>query len=79
MLRVSSTPCVLPERKLVQQRSVVKARRCQKISCSAMPDMVELSATIGKGLTLWVMFTSGLNYFMYRRINRKYNDNDKNK
>lgn len=35
---------------------------------------------IGKEMILWVMFTSGLNYFMYRDIREKQNkDKDKDK
>ena len=48
-----------------------KRRVPQKISCGL--DMSELSYHVGKGLTLWVMFTSGLNWLYYRNI-RKKND-----
>lgn len=34
-------------------------------------DPNEASRIVGKGLTLWVLFTSGLNWIMYKRINKK--------
>lgn len=34
-------------------------------------DPVEMSKTIGKGLTLWVFFTSSLNWMHYRSMTRK--------
>jgi len=30
-------------------------------------DPVQLSATVGKGITLWVLFTSTLNWMYYRK------------
>ena len=35
----------------------------------------ETAYLVGKGLTLWVMFTSGLNYLMYRKIRKDHEDN----
>lgn len=34
-------------------------------------DPVQLSATVGKGLTLWVLFTSTLNWMYYRNKSKK--------
>ncbi len=34
-------------------------------------DPVELSKTVGKGLTLWVLFTSTLNWMYYRNQQKK--------
>ena len=34
-------------------------------------DPVELSKTLGKGLTLWVLFTSSLNWLYYRNKTKK--------
>lgn len=48
----------------------VKPKIGRGLKASASLDPVELSKTVGKGLTLWVLFTSGLNWLMYRRINK---------
>lgn len=34
-------------------------------------DPVEMSKTLGKGITLWVLFTSTLNWMYYRNKTRK--------
>jgi hypothetical protein len=37
-------------------------------------DPVETSRVIGKGITLWVLFTSALNWLHYKKINDKRNE-----
>lgn len=56
-------------------RSIVRLKRLNVIR--AHIDPVEVSKTVGKGITLWVLFTSGLNWIFYKRINDLKNKNDK--
>ena len=42
-------------------------KRTQVIKPKCAVDPVQLSATVGKGLTLWVLFTSTLNWMYYRK------------
>ena len=46
----------------------LKARKPLKVKNGVDP--VELSKTVGKGLTLWVLFTSSLNWLYYRNKTR---------
>lgn len=46
---------------------VVQKRKVTKASI----DPVEVSKTVGKGLTLWVLFTSTLNWMYYRNKTKK--------
>lgn len=43
----------------------------RKILTKASVDPVELSKTLGKGITLWVLFTSSLNWLYYRNKTKK--------
>lgn len=45
-------------------RNKAKARKPLRVKNGVDP--VELSKTVGKGLTLWVLFTSSLNWLYYR-------------
>lgn len=42
-------------------------KRTQVVKPKCAVDPVQLSATVGKGLTLWVLFTSTLNWMYYRK------------
>jgi hypothetical protein len=52
-------------------RPMVRIARPPRKLIVAQVDPVEVSRIVGKGLTLWVLFTSGLNWLMYRKINKK--------
>lgn len=45
--------------------------RVKRIPPTSSVDPVELSATVGKGITLWVLFTSSLNWLYYRNKTKK--------
>ena len=57
--------------KVALSRPVV-ARPCHRRRpiVKAAVDPVEVSKHVGKGLTLWVLFTSTLNWLYYRDINK---------
>ena len=47
-----------------------------KCSASLNDTMIHSSYIIGKGMILWVMFTSGINYFVYKDIGDKNKKKD---
>lgn len=65
-------------------RSFISHKPCVVRPCvrvRAVPDLntvlVQQSALIGKGLTLFVLFTSSLNWWLYREIRMKIEEDKK--
>ena len=56
---------------LLTRPPIVTRHRRLVLGPRASVDPVELSKTVGKGLTLWVLFTSTLNWMYYRDRTKK--------
>ena len=55
-----------------------RVRRTAPCRASLSEVLITQSYLIGKGLTLFVLFTAALNYLYYRRIREDYENRSKN-